>query len=318
MSNFHLQRQEVKGNQYNADTIYFRAPLSLSEKQQQNYRGYMIKQVHFSWIDGVLEPSMSERAPIIQGLQMQPGMVVNPFGESVQESHQSPHTLSPQTSIIQVYDRVNGRLLISGEPGAGKTTLLLELARELLDRAQVDETRQLPVVFHLSSWAEKRQSLADWLVEELQRKYCVQKELARESIAANYLLLLLDGLDEVAPSARAACIEAINSYQKEHGPCPMVVCSRKEEYLASRQRVELNNAVMVLPLTQEQIDAYLRSMGEQMEAVRMALQHDVTLHELTTAPLMLNIVTRAYQGRPVEDLLVEETPDTNLRSVVEF
>jgi hypothetical protein len=149
----------------------------------------------------------------------------------------------------------------------------------------------------------------------LKSKYYVQEEPARESIAENNLLPLLDGLDEVAPSARAACIEAINTYRKEHGPCPMVVCSRKEEYLALRQRVELNNAVLVLLLTQEQIDAYLRSMGEQMEAVRIALQNDVTLLELTTTPLMLNIVTRAYQDRPVEDLLVEETPEARQRQV---
>jgi predicted NACHT family NTPase len=41
---------------------------------------------------------------------------------------------------MQVYDEAGGELLILGEPGAGKTTLLLQLARELLSRAEQDES----------------------------------------------------------------------------------------------------------------------------------------------------------------------------------
>jgi len=44
---------------------------------------------------------------------------------------------------MQVYDEADGELLILGEPGAGKTTLLLELARDLLDRAQLDNTHPI-------------------------------------------------------------------------------------------------------------------------------------------------------------------------------
>jgi predicted NACHT family NTPase len=156
MSQFDLRSQKVEGNQYIAgQNISFRPPLSLSEKQQQNYRAYVINQVRFSWINGVLEPSLGEAAPIRQALQMRPDLVVNPLGESVQESNRPPSHLPPQTSMLQVYDQVNGRLLIVGEPGAGKTILLLELARGLLERARADETSPLPVVFHLSSWADK-------------------------------------------------------------------------------------------------------------------------------------------------------------------
>lgn len=69
--------------------------------------------------------------------------------------------------MTQVYDDADGELLILGAPGSGKTTLLLELARDLLFRAEQDEDHPIPVVFNLSSWAMKRQTLSDWLVEEL-------------------------------------------------------------------------------------------------------------------------------------------------------
>ena len=63
------------------------------------------------------------------------------------------------------------QLLILGAPGSGKTTLLLELARDLLDRAVRDPTHPIPVVFPLSTWAESRRPLAEWLVEELYQRY---------------------------------------------------------------------------------------------------------------------------------------------------
>ena len=39
--------------------------------------------------------------------------------------------------------------LVMGPSGSGKTTLLLELARDLLSRAEQDLTHPIPVVFNL-------------------------------------------------------------------------------------------------------------------------------------------------------------------------
>jgi predicted NACHT family NTPase len=44
------------------------------------------------------------------------------------------------TPIIQVFDNLGSALLILGAPGTGKTTLLLELAQELLERAEQDQS----------------------------------------------------------------------------------------------------------------------------------------------------------------------------------
>ncbi len=61
-------------------------------------------------------------------------------------------------------------LLVLGEPGAGKTTMLLELARDLLSRAERDPIKPMPVIFSLSAWTEAKPSLAEWLVDELNAK----------------------------------------------------------------------------------------------------------------------------------------------------
>jgi hypothetical protein len=93
MSQSDLRDQKVNGPQYIAgENIYFHAPSPL-EKKQQNYRAYIINQVRFSWIKGVLEPSVVDFAPITPGLQMQPDMVVNPLDTSVQEQMRLIHFL---------------------------------------------------------------------------------------------------------------------------------------------------------------------------------------------------------------------------------
>jgi hypothetical protein len=122
-------------------------------------------------------------------------------------------------------------------------------------------------------------------------------------------LPLLDGLDEVAPEARTACIETINTYRQEHGLVPIVVCSRSTEYSTQTARIQLGSAVVVQPLTLQQVDDYLSNAGKQLEALRVALHNDRALQELATTPLMLNILTLAYHGQPVEDLLRKTSSD---------
>ena len=64
---------------------------------------------------------------------------------------------------------------------------------------------------------------------------------------------------------------------------------------------------MIEPLTAQQIDNYLSSVGGKLEAVRVALHRDPVLQELATTPLIL---TLAYHGKPVEDLVIKGSLET--------
>jgi len=285
-------------------------PVPLSMPNQQN-RIRMLKQVRTIWIDGLLTHSLHHAAEIELHLQDRPDMLANPWRLQIQELDHAPQSLPDGTTIVQVFDRANGELLLLGEPGAGKTTLLLELTRSLLERAEQDEQLRLPIVFNLSSWAEQRQSLRTWLVEELRTKYHVPRKIGQEWIDADQVLPLLDGLDEVAKEARAACVQAINTYYQsrleERRDSPLVVCCRSEEYDALSTRVTLQHAVSILPLTDEQINLYLEQAGEQVKALKQALNEDAELHSLARQPLMLNIFTLAYQGATVADVPIGKT-----------
>lgn len=265
-------------------------------------RERLLKRMRVYWIEGVLEESLHKAALIALGLQEQPDALANPWRLELQESNRPARPLPAGTRITQVYDHAGGGLLILGEPGAGKTTLLLELARDLLTRAEQVDSLPMPVMFNLSSWAEKRLSLQDWLVEELDIKYQVPRKLGRMWVGQGRILPLLDGLDEVREEARPVCIAAINAYYLLHQDVPLVVCSRIKEYFAQDRRVAFLKAVSIQPLTTEQIDAYLTSAGGQLEAVREALRTNAALQELVTTPLMLNVLTLTYQGSPLDEL----------------
>ncbi len=280
-------------------------PLPRSEHLQQSIekrnRQSMLGRVRTKWITSVLEKSLQGHAFITLSLHKQ--------------TDQSEHPLSPGTRIAQVYDDARGELLILGEPGTGKTTLLLELARDLLDRAQKDDMLPMPVVFNLSSWAVKRQSINEWMVEELKTNYQISRKLAQSWVDSDQVLPLLDGLDEVAAEHRLACVNTINAYRGEHGLLPTVICSRHTDYLKLATPLELGSAVIVQPLTARQIDDYLSSAGGQLEAVRVALRQDKELQELASTPLMLNILTLAYHGKSVQDLLSAGSPQAVRRRV---
>jgi TIR domain/NACHT domain/Tetratricopeptide repeat len=258
-------------------------PISLSPLNQQN-RMRLLKRVRAVWIDGLLTQSLYQGTLMIPRLQDRPDVLVNPWRLQVEELNQSPQALPDRTTIMGVYDRADGELLILGEPGAGKTTLLLELTRTLLERAERDEWLRMPIVFHLSSWAEKRQPLSIWLVEELLTKYQVPRKIGENWMNTGQVLPLLDGLDEVAKEVRAACVQAINTYyqsQRERESSPIVVCCRSDEYLSLSHRLLLQSAVTVQPLKSKEqwvqegnAHVSARKYDEALKAYSIALRLD--------------------------------------------
>jgi DNA polymerase III delta prime subunit len=256
------------------------------------------------------------------GLEERPDAITNPWNVIIEIGESSPQLLPEGTKVIDIFDSIGeGRtLLILGEPGSGKTTTLLELTRDLITRAEQDINLLIPVIFSLSSWVNKRQTIADWLVEELNTKYDVPKKIGQALVTQQQLLPLLDGLDEVKAEYREECIAALNQFKQEHG-AELVVCSRIGDYESLSNRLNFQSAVYVRSLTLEQICHYLDSVDAELTGLRALIKEDVVLQELAQLPLMLNIMTLAYQGVAVEDLpkveVVEERRQQLLDDYIE-
>jgi DNA polymerase III delta prime subunit len=279
-----------------------RTPHSKVSSIEQQNRERLIRRVRNFWIKGVFEKSLHNAALMTLGLQESPEAVENPWRLALQESEHISTPLPAGTRITEVYDDAGGELLILGEPGAGKTTLLLELARDLLNRAEQDQTHPIPVVFNLSSWTRKRQPLTTWLIEEMETKYQVPRRVGTDWINADQILPLLDGLDEVDVTYHTSCMQAINEYHQTHNLVSLVVCCRVNEYMSQTSRLVFSHAITIQPLTTKQVNDYLTQIGEQVASLRIAFQSDPVLQELSTTPLMLSILILAYQGSSLEEI----------------
>lgn len=279
-------------------------------------RSEMRATVRRMWVEGVLHKSLYQEVRIELGKErLDEAVSQRPWQRVIHLPDQADRSLPQGTQLWSVFEEANRSLLILGEPGAGKTTELLALVEQVLDGQEPTSPAYVPVVFNLSSWAEKRLPLDKWLVEELQRNYGVSRRLAESWVAEEALGLFLDGLDEVAEEARAGCVAAINAYREEHGSVPVCVCCRRAEYGSLGTPLALIGAVVLSPLTRAEVEGYLDGLGSQVEGLAQALTRNESLWELAETPLGLNILAMTYHGMSraeVEDSLRGENLERQL------
>jgi eukaryotic-like serine/threonine-protein kinase len=286
------------------DVYIYKSPPALSpaEAKEKRELNILLRRVKQFWIEGVLEKSVIKIALIDLGKETQAQAVTHAWEQVLELPDQTRQTVPPNKKIGQIFEEMNRSLLILGEPGSGKTITLLQLASELIKTAENDETysQPIPVIFNLSTWTGKQQSMLDWMVAELSSKYQIPKSNSRKWLEDNRLLPLLDGLDEVHSDNRSACVEAINKFGEEYGLSGLVVCSRLEEYTSLPARLRLNGAIRLLPLTLEQIYGALDSAGEKLEGIKRVLHIDENLQTLARSPLFFGIMLLAYQEQAIK------------------
>jgi len=271
------------------------------KRPEYNARKALFHKVKQYWIKEVLEKSLHFQSFIEIHSQKQSDAVQHPYSNHQEYDDEPQQALSTNITDVFVQMEVGQTLLILGEPGAGKTTILLKLLEKIIEEIKDDFTKEIPVVFNLSSWRNKQNDFNDWLAQELNKKYQVSRVFAEKLVKNQQLILLLDGLDEVKEAHRIDCIKKINEFIINHGETVIVLCSRTKEYKEIAKRLTLQRAICLLPLTPEQIDWYLSAAGEQLEDLKMLLREDDALQELAKVPLILSIVIQAYRITPIEN-----------------
>ncbi|WP_277926212.1 MULTISPECIES: NACHT domain-containing protein [Nostoc] len=249
-----------------------------------------------------LRQSLHNAVLINLGKESQPQQVKRPWDAEIKIGLKPAEPLPDTTTTLEVFDseEIAGKLLILGAPGAGKTTTQIELAQALVKRAEEHPDYPVPVLFNLSSWKDDRQPLTDWLVAELKSKYGVSIKLGKEWVNNHQLLPLLDGLDELEPQRQEPCVNAINQFLAgETRPLYLVVCSRIEEYSNYTTQLQLNGAIYLQPLTNNQICDYLTSI--KYIELWSTINNDLDLLEFVKTPLLLSITVLASQEISVEE-----------------
>ncbi|MCW5318379.1 hypothetical protein GTQ43_33780 [Nostoc sp. KVJ3] len=242
-----------------------------------------------------LRQSLHNAVLINLGKESQPQQVKRPWDAEIKIGLKPAVPLSDTTTILEVFDsqEIAGKLLILGEPGAGKTTTQLELARELIKRAEEQPDYPVPILLNLSSWQNKRPKLEKWLISELKSKYGVRPSISKQWLESRLILPMLDGLDEVSLHQQPFCVEAINQFLKnENRPPYLVVCSRIENYNAYTNLLLLNGAISLHGFTNSQIQLFLERV--ELDNFWNFLHNNSVLLELLSNPLLLSVTILVF------------------------
>ena len=221
--------------------------------------------------------------------------------------------------LIDLFDKHNGRLLIVGEPGAGKTTLLLQLAHQLIVRAEevIETTKrddgQIPIIIDIATWRSRFATIEEWL-QELLPQMGFSKALAKQMIREKRVLPFFDGLDELVEGDRPSFLEAVGKFGRDQ-TARYVICSRIDEY-AETADAPVYCQVMVKPLSMQQIKTGLKEIDSpESRGLLDAVKKDPLLREAVKTPFYLNTAQFLFaEGKSLNDLGFTESTTKKRKS----
>jgi hypothetical protein len=174
------------------------------------------------------------------------------------------------------------RLVVLGEAGTGKTTLALLLVLALLRGARASDP--VPVLFALRDWNPEREHLRVWLIRRIEEDYPHLRagRAAHHLVAANRVLPVLDGLDEIPEATRSTALQEMN--RALPAASPLILTCRTEHFLAAgRDAAQTLTAVTVVEARPVGLDAAERYLLASAPAERVA-QWEPVIRAIRSAP----------------------------------
>ncbi|GAB2987199.1 NACHT domain-containing protein [Saccharothrix stipae] len=187
--------------------------------------------------------------------------------------------------------RVRHPLVVVGEPGAGKTTLLLELAQALLTRAVHDPIQPIPVVVDLGGW-RRDDDFGEWLLRVLADRYRIAPRVGRAWLRERNLVLLFDGLDELAPADRVECLAWITALNVSQ----VVLCTAGDEH----EHLPRYDVVQVEPLSRNAVLELIAACAPRLDGLHDELEKNPDLWDDVRTPLAFALLALAYRAGRAE------------------
>lgn len=217
----------------------------------------------------------------------------------------------PTAELMREFrDLPSRRLVVLGQAGAGKSVLAMLLTVDLLTEPQDDDP--VPVLLPIAGW-NPAEELGTWLARRVHEEYpnVVSASGAAKLVAANQVMAVLDGLDEM-PAARMP--EALVSIDAASEALWVVLTCRGAEYgqlIACHAPLSRAAVVEINSIDPGDAAVYLRD-GEPEGDPRwlpvvshMHTDDGKPLAEALSTPLMLSLARDAYRAStsPPSDLL---------------
>jgi hypothetical protein len=185
--------------------------------------------------------------------------------------------------IVEVFTQpgLPQRLVILGKPGTGKSMIAQWMLVKLLKRSEETEGKKedrVPFFLPLATW-DPAVPLEDWAAAKMIETYPAlgetflalegrERTLARELVAKHRVLMILDGLDEMAPEHQGRALDRLSD-AVTGGLCMVLTC-RTEAYQEMVKRALkgplYGTPVIELgPLPMSAVRAYLREDRSQAD-----------------------------------------------------
>jgi predicted NACHT family NTPase len=191
-------------------------------------------------------------------------------------------------------------LMVLGQPGAGKSTFLRRMGLEVLKGQQRKYKHAcIPVMLELRSFNRKEINLEKAIVEEFRTCGFPKPEAAtKKLLEQGKLLILLDGLDEVATDQMDDAIRSIQDFVQLHDKNRFIASCRVATYRGNFKRF---SDVAMADFDDEQIQQFISNWFGSDAALtkecwdKLNSNEHRAAKELTQTPLLLTLICLLYQ-----------------------
>lgn len=226
--------------------------------------------------------------------------------------------------------RKDGRIAVIGEPGSGKSSLIKQTFRDACRRAQWSPKKaRLPIVVELKTFVPPEDVQTDeeaghWALEKLRERVKAAQGFDMGRFFDSFLdgpglMVLLDGLDEVASSdykRTAMAIRGLSAVLTQRSVKNALVLTMRSQFY-EQVRGEIEGAFpavyRIAPFTPGAIFNFLErwpflsNRDDHISRIYSDLTDRPTLREMCRNPLVLSMYVANDQG---DDVNTQATPDT--------
>jgi HEAT repeat protein len=222
------------------------------------------------------------------------GLMVQLMQPKQSEDASNPEQKEPEkTERLPVLEGIRKyaaeHVLLMGRPGSGKSTALLRLLVDEARKALADPSVKIPVLVELRYLDAERPSMLERIGAFLRsHNLDLEEATLRTALAKGRLLLLIDGVNELASEAAR---RAVARFRQDYPRTPMIFTTRN---VAIGGDVGIEKKLEMQPLTEQQMRQFVQMyLPEQGEPMLRQLQG--RLREVGQTPLLLWMLCEVFK-----------------------